>query len=118
MSEEKFKYWIKANEHVHTTREPYDDDDWDAGETDLDVSLEAISCSEHSWWSRFDDDGYDCIIMDMKNVNPSPIAAAELETTGDYDLMGETDCPEGCIVEPDGICPHNYESAGVTARMI
>lgn len=61
MSEEKLKYWIKANEHVYTIRELYDDDDWDAGETGLDVSLEAISCSEHSWWSRFDDDGYDCI---------------------------------------------------------
>ena len=21
-----------------------------------------------------------------------------------------TRCPEGCIVEPDGICPHNFKS--------
>ncbi len=21
-----------------------------------------------------------------------------------------TDCPEGCIVELDGLCPHGYES--------
>ena len=21
-----------------------------------------------------------------------------------------TECPEGCVVEPDGICPHGFES--------
>lgn len=34
------------------------------------------------------------------------------------ELMGETDCPEGCVVEPDGICPHNWLSAGRTAGVI
>jgi len=24
--------------------------------------------------------------------------------------LAPTECPEGCIVEPDGICPHGYES--------
>ena len=33
-------------------------------------------------------------------------------------LMGETDCPEGCVVEPDGICEHGYESAALTAGFI
>jgi len=28
--------------------------------------------------------------------------------------MGATDCPEGCVVEPDGHCPHGYESAMLT----
>jgi hypothetical protein len=34
------------------------------------------------------------------------------------ELMGETDCPNGCAVEPDGICPHNWLSAGRTAGVI
>jgi len=34
------------------------------------------------------------------------------------DQMGETDCPEGCYVEPDGVCPHDYLSAGRTAGVI
>jgi hypothetical protein len=38
---------------------------------------------------------------------------------GDWeDQMGETDCPEGCYVEPDGVCPHGYLSAGRTAGII
>ena len=38
---------------------------------------------------------------------------------GDWeDQMGETDCPEGCTVEPDGTCPHGYLSAGRTAGVI
>lgn len=34
------------------------------------------------------------------------------------DAMGETDCPNGCYVEPDGHCPHGYESAALTAEVI
>jgi hypothetical protein len=34
------------------------------------------------------------------------------------DLMGTTDCPHGCYVEPDGVCPHDYESAARTAGVI
>ena len=34
------------------------------------------------------------------------------------DAMGETDCPEGCTVEPDGICPHGFKSAGLTLGII
>lgn len=49
---------------------------------------------------------------------PSPEAAELLQETFDYDEMGNTDCPEGCVVEPDGVCPHNYESAGLTAKLI
>ena len=55
----------------------------------------------------------------------SPNAARELlevAGTGDYtladELMGVTDCPNGCVVEPDGHCPHGYESAGLTAQVI
>ena len=53
---------------------------------------------------------------------PSPKAAAYLLECDDYDemedAMGETDCPEGCYVEPDGICPHGFKSAGLTAGVI
>ena len=52
------------------------------------------------------------------NPHPSPIAAAELMESEELDTLaavealgGETDCPEGCTVEADGICPHGYESA-------
>lgn len=56
----------------------------------------------------------------------SPNAAAELmemieddmsEMDGD-DMMGATDCPEGCQVEPDGTCSHGYQSAGITLGVI
>jgi hypothetical protein len=34
------------------------------------------------------------------------------------DMMGATDCPEGCQVEPDGHCPHRFSSAAITAGVI
>lgn len=59
---------------------------------------------------------------------PSPKAAQRLmlaeaaTAVADYceweEQMGETDCPEGCYVEPDGTCPHDYLSAGRTAGVI
>ena len=42
-------------------------------------------------------------------------------TPFDYDadeMMGATDCPNGCTVEPDGTCPHGFESAALTANII
>jgi hypothetical protein len=40
-------------------------------------------------------------------------------TLNDFDdAMGETDCPDGCIVEPDGYCSHGYRSAGLTLGVI
>jgi hypothetical protein len=59
----------------------------------------------------------------------SPKAAKELEMAiedgevggeswdGD-EFMGATDCPEGCVVEPDGYCPHGWKSAGLTLGVI
>lgn len=34
------------------------------------------------------------------------------------DAMGQTDCPHGCVVEPDGICSHGYDSAALTLGVI
>lgn len=34
------------------------------------------------------------------------------------ELMGQTDCPHGCFVEPDGICPHNFLSAGRSVGLV
>lgn len=34
------------------------------------------------------------------------------------EMMGDTDCPEGCVVEPDGACWHGYESAARNAGVI
>lgn len=54
----------------------------------------------------------------------SPEAAATLmdaiaEDAGDAgDVMGETDCPHGCVIEPDGTCSHGFESAALTAGVI
>lgn len=55
----------------------------------------------------------------------SPKAASELmdilEEEGmseAEEAMGQTDCPEGCYVEPDGHCPHGYESAALTLGII
>lgn len=60
--------------------------------------------------------------------HPSPKAARELVlgedatgagSYGDWeDAMGNTDCPDGCVVEPDGVCSHGYMSAGLTAGVI
>lgn len=58
---------------------------------------------------------------------PSPKAADELMNAiadGEVDdmdgdeLMGQTDCEEGCFVEPDGYCSHGYNSAGITLGVI
>lgn len=54
----------------------------------------------------------------MTDMEPSPLAAQRLMKSLDYERMGDTDCPEGCEVEPDGHCPHGYESAGLTAHLI
>lgn len=27
-------------------------------------------------------------------------------------------CPEGCIVEPDGVCPHNFKSIALELGLI
>jgi hypothetical protein len=59
-------------------------------------------------------------------TKPSPNAARELlnlacegESWAEADdAMGCTDCPDGCYVEPDGSCPHGYESAAITAEVI
>lgn len=59
----------------------------------------------------------------------SPVAAADLllaiegEEITPFDVqvddyMGATDCPDGCQVEPDGRCPHGYDSAAITAQLI
>lgn len=52
-------------------------------------------------------------------MHPSTFAAQALreaiEEDESYDeLEGQTDCPNGCAVEPDGHCPHFYEAAAVT----
>jgi hypothetical protein len=63
-----------------------------------------------------------------KKYHPSPEAAQALVlgeditglgSYGDFEeAMGETDCSDGCVVEPDGVCPHGYLSAGRTAGVI
>jgi hypothetical protein len=52
-------------------------------------------------------------------------AARRLEEACDDDawelveeLMGDTDCPNGCHVGPDGRCPHGWQSAALTAGVI
>lgn len=65
---------------------------------------------------------------EVQPMTASPQAAASLTkaigeglTHFDYeadDAMGATDCPEGCVVEPDGHCPHGYMSAALTAGLI
>ena len=34
------------------------------------------------------------------------------------ELMGETDCPSGCYVEPDGTCAHGWRSGGLSAGIV
>ena len=61
-------------------------------------------------------------------LRPSPDAAADLidaiESGFSWlqvvvrDLMGTTDCPDGCVVESDGHCAHGFRSAALTAGMV
>ena len=61
-------------------------------------------------------------------LRPSPDAAAALIdaiesglSCFDYDaddIMGATDCPDGCVVESDGHCAHGFRSAALTAGMV
>jgi len=40
-------------------------------------------------------------------------------TLSDFDdAIGETDCEYGCVVEPDGYCPHGYRSAALSLGII
>lgn len=50
-----------------------------------------------------------------------------LQTKADfYDFIGDcldegfcpTGCPEGCTVEPDGVCPHDYKSVALEIGLI
>lgn len=34
------------------------------------------------------------------------------------ELMGATDCPQGCQVEDDGTCPHGWQSGALSAGLI
>jgi hypothetical protein len=34
------------------------------------------------------------------------------------ELLGTTDCPYGCHVEPDGRCPHGWRSAALSMGLI
>ncbi len=29
-----------------------------------------------------------------------------------------TNCPEGCVVEPDGVCPHDFKSVALEYGLI
>ena len=55
---------------------------------------------------------------------PSPLAAQALEAVleaADDDaeeLVGETDCEQGCTVEIDGTCAHGWLSAARTAGLV
>jgi hypothetical protein len=33
-------------------------------------------------------------------------------------LLGATDCPNGCYVEPDGVCVHGWKSGGLSAGIV
>ncbi len=57
----------------------------------------------------------------LKNFTPRPLRGmGQKGAKMDYSLelimqmesegLAPTECPEGCIVEPDGLCPHGYES--------
>lgn len=53
----------------------------------------------------------------------SPRAAAEMNANGDWkERLGrpsaaKTDCPEGCSVDLNGVCPHGWRSAARTLYM-
>jgi hypothetical protein len=54
----------------------------------------------------------------------SPEAARELGNAAVADswdvaeeLAGETDGPHGCYVEADGVCPHGWRSAALSAGL-
>jgi hypothetical protein len=55
----------------------------------------------------------------------SPSAAGQLgdaAASGDLELaeelLGATDCPHGCAIEPDGVCSHGWRSAALSAGLV
>jgi len=65
--------------------------------------------------------------MSGEKLKRSPKAAQALvDAMGDTmmsfsevdDAQGETDCPDGCFVEPDGVCPHGWLSAARTLGIV
>jgi hypothetical protein len=55
----------------------------------------------------------------------SPSAAGQLGDAAASDtwdlveeLLGATDCPHGCSIESDGVCPHGWRSAALSAGLI
>ena len=55
-----------------------------------------------------------------KTIGQTSILAADREALDAYqdgelgyeDAAGRTNCPEKCVVEPDGECPHGYLALG------
>lgn len=58
------------------------------------------------------------MLKDSPDAAELLLATVEVGADGAEELMGETDCEYGCVVEPDGRCPHGYRSAGLTAGLI
>lgn len=50
--------------------------------------------------------------------NQSKDEFSELIETCFEDGWFPTKCPEGCVVEPDGICPHDYRSIALELGLI
>jgi hypothetical protein len=51
--------------------------------------------------------------------NPVEDAVEGFEEFGGESLWeGVTRCPEGCCVEPDGTCPHGYNSVMLNAGLV
>lgn len=58
--------------------------------------------------------------MGPDTLNPPEGGEDLIEEFGEDALLdsGPTRCPEGCEVEPDGTCPHGYNSVLLNAGMI
>jgi hypothetical protein len=61
----------------------------------------------------------------LEGTRASAQAARELELAVEAqelgeaeELLGATDCPHGCSVEPDGSCAHGWRSAALSAGLV
>ena len=60
----------------------------------------------------------DGIRTDVEGSAELLAALKDGDLNGAEDAMGQTNCPEGCYVEPDGHCCHGFKSLGLLMGLI
>ena len=92
---------------AHGAWYPDDDPAWDNPEMVAADAYEPMDAVEDSYEAyiaqRYDFDGEDALPDDLDD-------APDIETLMQWEMDGVCEALDGCLVEPDGICPHGSPS--------